>query len=41
MHQEISSLQIKVRRENDVPASDKWAYLYDIIKNVNGYGGAK
>lgn len=41
MHHEISGLQIKVRREHDVPSHDKWKDLYDTIKEINGYGGAQ
>lgn len=41
MHHEISSLQIKVKRDTDTAASDKWTDLYDAIKSINGYGGAK
>ena len=41
MHQEISGLPIKVKRESDAPSSDKWANLYDAIKSINGYGGVK
>lgn len=41
MHQEISSLQIKVTRDTNAAASDKWTALYDSIKSINGYGGAK
>lgn len=41
MHNEISSLQIKVRREPDVAANNTWNDLYKSIKEINGYGGAK
>lgn len=41
MHQEISGIPIKIKRESNAPSSDKWATLYDAIKNMNGYGGAK
>lgn len=39
MHQEISGLQIKVKRESDAPSADKWMSLYTAIKTINGYGG--
>ena len=41
MHNEIAGLQIKVRRDPDIPSNDKWKDLYDSIKEINGYGGAK
>jgi len=41
MHNEISGLQIKVRREPDMPANEKWNELYQTIKDMNGYGGVK
>ena len=41
MHNEISGLQIKVRRESDAPSNAKWNDLYKTIKEINGYGGAK
>lgn len=37
MHHEISSLQIKVCRDSDIP-SKKWEELYTKIKEINGYG---
>ena len=37
MHHEISSLQIKVCRNSDIP-SKKWKELYTKIKEINGYG---
>ena len=40
MHNEISGLQIKVRREPDMPSNAKWNDLYKAIKEINGYGGA-
>ena len=40
MHNEISGLQIKVRREQDAPSNAKWNDLYKAIKDINGYGGA-
>lgn len=39
MHNEISGLQIKVRREPDIPSNEKWNDLYKAIKTINGYGG--
>ena len=41
MHNEIAGLQIKVRRESDSPSNPKWTDLYNTIKVINGYGGAK
>ena len=41
MHNEIAGLQIRVRRDPDVPSNDKWKDLYNSIKEINGYGGAK
>lgn len=41
MHHDISGLQIKVRRDPDVPSNEKWRELYNTIKEINGYGGAK
>lgn len=40
VHNEISGLQIKVRREPDTPSNAKWNDLYKAIKEINGYGGA-
>ena len=40
VHNEISGLQIKVRREPDAPSNAKWNDLYKAIKEINGYGGA-
>ena len=36
LHTEISGLQIRIRRENDAPAHEKWDFLYKKIKNMNG-----
>ena len=36
LHTEISGLQIKVKRDNDVPASNKWIPLYTKLKEMNG-----
>ncbi len=36
MHNEISSLQLKVRRDPDTPSSEKWNDLYKAIKKING-----
>lgn len=41
MHNEISSLQIKVRREPDASSNEKWNDLYKSIKKISGYGEAK
>lgn len=38
-HNEIASLPIKVKRENDVAASSKWHILYEKLKKINGLGG--
>ena len=40
MHNEISGLQINVRRDPDAPSHEKWRELYNTIKKINGYGGA-
>lgn len=37
-HHEISSLQIKVKRNPDKPKTEKWSDLYTTIKKMNGYG---
>ena len=36
LHTEISGLQIKVKRDNDAPASKKWQPLYTKLKEMNG-----
>ena len=36
LHNEISGLQVKVKRNNDVPASEKWKELYNSLKMING-----
>ena len=36
LHTEISGLQIKVKRDNDAPASNKWTPLYMKLKEMNG-----
>ena len=36
LHTEISGLQIKVKRDNDAPASNKWQPLYTKLKEMNG-----
>lgn len=41
IHNEISGLQIKVKRESDIPANEKWSKLYNTIKKMNGYGGVE
>ena len=38
IHNEISGLQIKVRRSSDSPSNEKWMDLYNSIKKINGYG---
>lgn len=37
VHSEISNLQVKVLRENDKAKNDKWNYLYNVLKSLNGY----
>ena len=41
MHNEIAGIQIQVKRESDKPANDKWKDLYNSMKEINGYGGAR
>ena len=41
MHHEISGLQIKVRRDPDMPSHEKWNGLYNVLKEINGYGGTE
>lgn len=41
MHYEISGLQIKVKREPDIPSNNKWSELYNTIKEISGYGGVQ
>lgn len=36
LHTEISGLQIKIKRDNDAPASNKWMPLYSKLKEMNG-----
>ena len=36
LHNEISGLQIRVKRENDAPTSSKWKWLYQKLKDING-----
>lgn len=36
MHNEISGMQIKARRDPDSPADPKWNELYNKIKIMNG-----
>jgi hypothetical protein len=36
LHSEISSIQIKVRRKDDSPASQAWNDLYMLLKEMNG-----
>ena len=36
LHTEIASLQIKVKRNPDCPAYEKWRDLYIVLKNMNG-----
>ena len=36
LHNEISGLQIKVKRENDAPAGSNWKQLYDSLKKLSG-----
>ncbi len=36
LHTEISGLQIKVKKDTDAPASEKWRPLYTKLKELNG-----
>jgi len=36
LHNEISGLQIRVKRDNDAAASEKWTWLYIKLKEMNG-----
>lgn len=36
LHNEISGLQIKVKRDGDAPTSSKWNSLYQKLKELNG-----
>ena len=36
LHSEISSLQIKIKRDGNSPSSGKWESLYQKIKEING-----
>lgn len=36
LHNEISGLQIRIRRNGDAPASEKWKDLYQNLKKING-----
>lgn len=38
LHNEISGLQIRVKREGDAPQSDNWNGLYQKLKEINGIG---
>ena len=40
LHNEISGLQIKVKREGDTPTSNKWKSLYQKLKEINGIAEA-
>ena len=40
LHTEISGLQIRIKRDTDAPASDKWNWLYLQLKRMNGIGEA-
>ena len=40
LHNDISSLQIKVKREGDAPTSAKWKDLYQRLKEINGIAEA-
>lgn len=37
LHNEISGLQVKVKRNGDAPASGKWKPLYSKLKEINGF----
>ena len=39
VHTEISGLQIRIKRDADAPASDKWKWLYLLLKRMNGIEG--
>ncbi len=36
LHTEISGLQIRIKRDTDAPASEKWRPLYTKLKELNG-----
>lgn len=36
LHNEISGLQVRVKRDGDMPAAPKWKYLYAKLKEING-----
>ena len=36
LHNEISGLQVRVRREGDAPQSGNWKWLYQKLKQING-----
>ena len=36
LHNEISGLQVRVKREGDVPQSTNWNWLYQKLKEING-----
>ena len=36
LHNEISGLQVRVKREGDAPQSTKWDWLYKKLKEING-----
>ncbi len=37
LHNEISGLQVRVKRNGDAPASEKWKPLYLKLKEINGF----
>jgi hypothetical protein len=36
LHNEISGLQVRVKREGDAPQSANWNWLYQKLKEING-----
>lgn len=36
LHNEISGLQVRVKREGDAPQSSNWKWLYQKLKEING-----
>ena len=36
LHNEISGLQVRVKREGNTAASEKWNWLYIRLKEING-----
>lgn len=40
LHNEISGLQIRIKRDGDAPSSNKWTSLYQKLKEINGIAEA-